>query len=89
MFVILIGLFFFLILPKYNNFPTTFICQFVTEDKPFNPRDIVTTSVGNAIVADCNNHTLHVISGEGELLTYKVMSDQGVILPMSLDFDSI
>jgi hypothetical protein len=29
MFVILIGLFFFLILPKYNNFPTTFICQLV------------------------------------------------------------
>jgi hypothetical protein len=42
MFVILIGLFFFLILPKYNNFPTTF----------------------------------------------KVMSDQGVIFPLSLDIDT-
>jgi hypothetical protein len=60
-----------------------------TEDKPFEPRDIVTTSVGNVIVADCDNHTLHVISGEGELLTYKVMSDQGVILPMSLDIDTL
>jgi hypothetical protein len=48
----------------------------------------VTTSVGNVIVADCNNHTLHVTSGEGELLTYKDMSDQGVILPMSLDIDT-
>ena len=56
--------------------------------KPFNPRDIVTTSVGNVIVTDCKNHTLHVISGEGELLTYKAMSDQGVIGPCSLDIDS-
>ena len=62
--------------------------QINTEDKPFNPRDIVTTSVGNVIVADCSNHTLHVISGEGELLTYKDMSDQGVILPLSLDIDT-
>jgi hypothetical protein len=63
--------------------------QINTEDKPFDPRDIVTTSVGNVIVADCDNHALHVISGEGELLTYKVMSDQGVILPMSLDIDTL
>ena len=45
----------------------------------------MTTSVGNVIVADSNNHTLHVISGGGELLTYKVMLDQGVKLPLSLD----
>jgi hypothetical protein len=63
--------------------------QINTEDKPFNPRDIVTTLVGNVIVADCNNDTLHVISGEGELLTYKVMLDQGVIGPLSLDIDTL
>jgi hypothetical protein len=40
-------------------------------------------------VADYNNHTLHVISGGGELLTYKVMSDQGVIYPVSLDIDTL
>jgi hypothetical protein len=49
----------------------------------------VTTSVGNVIVADCNNATLHVISGEGELLTYKVMLDQGFIDPVSLDIDTL
>ena len=63
--------------------------QINTEDKPFNPSDIVTTSVGNIIVADYNNHTLHVISGEGELLTYKDMLDQGVIHPLSLDVDTL
>ena len=49
----------------------------------------MTTSVGNVIVADSNNHTIHAISGEGgELLTYKVMSDHGVKLPLSLDIDT-
>jgi len=47
--------------------------QINTEDNPFDPCGIVTTSVGNVIVADYTNHTLHVILGEGELLTYKVM----------------
>jgi hypothetical protein len=60
-----------------------------TEDNPFDPYDIVTTVVGNVIVAECGNHTLHVISGEGELLTYKDMSDQGVIVPLSLDIDAL
>jgi len=63
--------------------------QINTEDNPFNPRDIATTSVGNVIVADGISHALHVISGEGgQLLTYKVMSDQGVIYPTSLDIDT-
>jgi len=63
--------------------------QINTEDKPFNPCDIVTTSVGNVIVADYNSHTLHVISVVGgQLLTYKVMSDQGVMFPWSLDIDT-
>jgi hypothetical protein len=63
--------------------------QINTENKSFDPWDIVPTSVGNVIVAECNNHTLHVISGEGgQLLTYKVMSDQGVIGPYSLDIDT-
>jgi hypothetical protein len=56
------------------------------EDNPFDPRDIVATSVGNVIVADCNNDAIHVISGEGgQLLTYKVISGQGVIGPLALD----
>jgi hypothetical protein len=36
--------------------------QINTEYKPFDPKDIVTTSVGNVIVADSNNHTIHAIS---------------------------
>jgi hypothetical protein len=42
--------------------------QINTEDRPFDPHDIVTTSVGNAIVADGINDAVHVISVEGEQL---------------------
>ncbi|CAC5382967.1 TRIM71 [Mytilus coruscus] len=57
-------------------------------EKLFDPRDIVTTSVGHVIVNDFNNHALHVLSGEGDLLTCKVMEDQGIIYPMSLSIDT-
>ncbi|XP_052081795.1 protein wech-like [Mytilus californianus] len=57
-------------------------------DTPFCPTDIVTTSVGHVIVTDVNNHALHVLSGEGDILTCKVMKDQGIIFPMSLDIDT-
>ena len=39
------------------------------EDNPFDPRDIVATSVGNVVVADCNNDAIHAISGEGGTTT--------------------
>ena len=59
------------------------------KDNRFDPRDIVATSVGNVIVADCNNDAIHVISGEGgQLLTYKVISGQGIIGPLALDIDT-
>ncbi|CAC5419050.1 unnamed protein product [Mytilus coruscus] len=57
-------------------------------DKQFGPTDIVTTSVGHVIVTDFDNHALHVLSGEGDVLTCKVMEDQGIIYPMSLSIDT-
>ncbi|XP_052079461.1 uncharacterized protein LOC127717731 [Mytilus californianus] len=56
--------------------------------KLFYPTDIVTTSVGHVIVNDFNNHALHVLSGEGDVLICKVMKDQGIIYPYSLDIDT-
>ncbi|XP_063406801.1 E3 ubiquitin-protein ligase TRIM71-like [Mytilus trossulus] len=53
----------------------------------FYPSDIVTTSVGHVIVSDINGHALHVLSQQGALLICKVMTDQGIIHPMSLDID--
>ncbi|XP_063446414.1 tripartite motif-containing protein 2-like [Mytilus trossulus] len=54
-------------------------------DQQFDPFDIVTTLVGHAIVTDFINHTLHVLSGEGDILTFKVMKEQGITYPTSLD----
>lgn len=57
-------------------------------DNLFDPLDIVTTSEGYVIVSDFNIHALHVLSGEGDLLTCKVMEGQGITFPLSLDIDT-
>ncbi len=53
----------------------------------FNPFDVVTTTAGHIIVSDCRTHALHVLSGQGDILTYKVMEDTGMKYPYSLDID--
>ena len=53
----------------------------------FNPRDVVTTTVGHIIVCDNRSHALHVLSEQGDILTCKVMEDTGIKYPLSLDID--
>jgi hypothetical protein len=53
----------------------------------FNPCDVVTTTAGHIIVCDFITHALHVLSGQGDILTCKVMEDTGIKYPISLDFD--
>ncbi|XP_052081804.1 uncharacterized protein LOC127719617 [Mytilus californianus] len=62
--------------------------QINSGDKLFNPTDIVTTSVGLVIVSDVINHALHILSREGDLLIYKIMKDQGITYPVSLNIDT-
>ncbi|XP_052079025.1 uncharacterized protein LOC127717378 [Mytilus californianus] len=57
-------------------------------NKLFNPQDIVTTSVGHVIVNDFIRQAFHVLSGEGNVLTCKVMEDMEIIYPWSLDIDT-
>jgi hypothetical protein len=38
-------------------------------------------------VSDYRTHALHVLSGQGDILTCKVMEDMGIKYPVSLDFD--
>jgi hypothetical protein len=45
------------------------------------PRDVVTTTAGHIIVSDYNTHALHVLSGQGDILTCKVMVDNGIEYP--------
>jgi hypothetical protein len=54
----------------------------------FNPTDVVTTTAGHNIVCDSSTHALHVLSGQGDILTYKVMKDLGIEYPFSLAFDT-
>jgi hypothetical protein len=53
----------------------------------FNPNDVVTTTAGHIIVCDIDTHALHVLSGQGDILTCKVMEDTGIEYPYSLDID--
>jgi hypothetical protein len=51
------------------------------------PRDVVTTTAGHIIVSDYNTHALHVLSGQGDILTCKVMEDNGIEYPWTLNLD--
>ena len=53
----------------------------------FYPRDVVTTTAGHIIVSDYNTHALHVLSGQGDILTCKVMEDNGIEYPWTLNLD--
>jgi hypothetical protein len=53
----------------------------------FYPRDVVTTTAGHIIVCDHSTHALHVLSGQGDILTCKVMEDTGIEYPLSLGID--
>jgi hypothetical protein len=55
---------------------------------PFDPEAIVTTSLGHIIVADCSNHTLHILSSNGTLIL-GVADDYGISWPISLDIDTM
>jgi hypothetical protein len=54
----------------------------------FDPEAIVTTSLGHIIVADCSNHTLHILSSNG-ILILGVADDYGISWPISLDIDTM
>ncbi|CAC5382978.1 unnamed protein product [Mytilus coruscus] len=60
----------------------------VNSDKLFYPIDILTTSEGQVLVNDVITNALHVLSGEGDLLTCYAMKDQGIFYQFSMDIDS-
>lgn len=68
---------------KYQGNP-----QINSSDNPFDPEAIVTTSLGHIIVADCSNHTLHILSSNG-ILILGVANDYGISWPISLDIDTM
>ncbi|CAC5408261.1 unnamed protein product [Mytilus coruscus] len=53
-------------------------------EKPFRPSGIVTTPANNIVVADCDNHTLHILSCAGAVFIYIMTDDVGIRFPYSL-----
>ncbi|VDI27443.1 Hypothetical predicted protein [Mytilus galloprovincialis] len=53
-------------------------------EKRFNPRSVITTPMDHVIVADCFNHTLHILDNTGHLLTTYNTKDIGIEYPRSL-----
>ncbi|CAC5393189.1 unnamed protein product [Mytilus coruscus] len=60
----------------------------INSDKSkFRPYDIVSSPEGYIVVADKNNHALHLLNGAGELIACKLLDEIGITLPKSLCFD--
>ncbi|XP_021365925.1 uncharacterized protein LOC110458518 [Mizuhopecten yessoensis] len=51
-----------------GDIPSTYKQSSQKGAQPFNPRGVVYDSVGNIIIADCNNNRVLLISGRGEFL---------------------
>lgn len=50
----------------------------------FDPESVITTPMDHVIVADYNNHTLHILDNTGHLLTTYNTKDVGIKYPRSL-----
>ncbi|XP_071146901.1 uncharacterized protein [Mytilus edulis] len=55
-----------------------------TEEKPFKPAGILTTPSDNIIVTDVLNHLLHILTDQGQSITYYNLCDIGILLPYSI-----
>ncbi|XP_063409711.1 uncharacterized protein LOC134692972 [Mytilus trossulus] len=55
-----------------------------TEEKPFEPKGILTTPSDNIVVTDVENHLLHILTDQGQIITYYNLSDIGILGPYFL-----
>ena len=58
-----------------------------SDTSKFRPYDIVSSPEGYIVVADKNNHALHLLNGAGELIACKLVDEIGITLPKALCFD--
>ncbi|XP_052081749.1 uncharacterized protein LOC127719567 [Mytilus californianus] len=55
-----------------------------TGEKPFKPIEIITTPSDNIVVTDVSNHLLHILTDQGQNITYYNLRDMGILGPYSL-----
>lgn len=56
--------------------------------KPFRPTDIIVTQSNSILVADCDDHALHLLNEKGEVIASQNTENHGIKLPYSLCFDN-
>ena len=61
----------------------------ISKHRSFRPTSVAATPLDNVIVADCHNHTLHILNNTGHRLTTYTTSDIGVLMPYSLAIASV
>lgn len=55
---------------------------------PFNPRGIACDERGNILVADLNNHVVHLLKGDGVFVTHVLSSISPISQPWGICVDS-
>ncbi|CAC5380960.1 unnamed protein product [Mytilus coruscus] len=55
-----------------------------SKQRLFHPADILTTPSDNIVVADRNNHTIHILDMNGQIIANKRLSEVGIRFPYSL-----
>ncbi|CAC5425760.1 unnamed protein product [Mytilus coruscus] len=55
-----------------------------TGKKPFKPKEIITTLSDNIVVTDVSNQFLHILTDQGQSITYYNLHDMGILYPHSL-----
>ncbi|VDI15372.1 Hypothetical predicted protein [Mytilus galloprovincialis] len=58
----------------------------INKDKPFKPNRIVTTPRDNVMVSDLDTDTIHILDSEGNLKSWFITEDIGILYPFSLAF---
>lgn len=71
-----------------KRFVYTGCTSFNTQEADFNPEDIVVTSKDTTIISDCNNHFLHALNANGELIGLQITSILDILYPFSLSIDN-
>ena len=57
-------------------------------DSRFTPLDVCTDQMGHVLIADHDNHRVHMLDQEGRFMQYILTSQQGLHQPVSIDVDS-
>ncbi|XP_062572073.1 uncharacterized protein LOC134234033 [Saccostrea cucullata] len=78
------------VLTKSGNFRFTYdgnVLKQKLKDR-FNPRSLATDSLGHILIADNVNNAIHLISQDGDFLSYILTEDDGISLPHGISVDT-